>query len=279
MVRKALTLLVVVAVVGAALGVVWVSRPSLVDAQQEPTATRSFSSMTVNAGGELTVTMTASNFGGFGQIMETLPDGFTYVSSSLFDEAGEDPCRAAGPASDGMTVDFFLLAGVDNNFTYTVAVASSAAGPHIFSGTLDGFNIDDPVVVDGPTTVTVVAAPAPAAARSFSPASVDPGGDVVVTIVVSGYGDSGSVEETLPAGFSYVDGSSDLDVTSVAVSGQTVTFTLTGETSFTYTVTASDTARDHPFMGVLMDEDGTTADVGGDMAVTVEAAAPLRDSA
>ncbi len=274
MVRKALTLLVVVAVLGAALGVVWVARPSLVDAQQEPTATRSFSSMTVDAGGQLTVTMTASNFGGFGQIVETLPDGFTYVSSSLCDEAGKDPCGAAGPAGDGMIVTFTLLAGLDNNFTYTVAVASSAAGPHIFSGTLDGLSIDDPVVVDGPTTVTVVAAPAAAATRSFSPASVDPGGDVVVTIVVSGYGDSGSVEETLPAGFSYVDGSSDLDVTSVAVSGQTVTFTLTGETSFTYTVTASDTARGHPFMGVLMDEDGTTADVGGDMAVTVEAAAP-----
>ena len=33
------------------------------------------------AGGELVVTVTARGYGLFGQVVETLPDGFTYVSS------------------------------------------------------------------------------------------------------------------------------------------------------------------------------------------------------
>ena len=52
-----------------------------------------------------------------------------------------------------------------------------------------------------------------------------------MTINVSGYGDFGSVEETLPGGFAYVS-SSGLAGGSVAVSGQEVTFTLLDEKEF-----------------------------------------------
>ena len=48
-------------------------------------ASRSFSPSPVNPGGTLTVTITASGYGAFGRVTETLPDGFTYVSSSLDD--------------------------------------------------------------------------------------------------------------------------------------------------------------------------------------------------
>ena len=50
-------------------------------AQAPATAHRYVSSPTVPAGGELVVTVTARGYGLFGQVVETLPDGFTYVSS------------------------------------------------------------------------------------------------------------------------------------------------------------------------------------------------------
>ena len=41
----------------------------------------------------------------------------------------------------------------------------------------------------------------PSASRSFSVMSVEPGGELVVTIEASDYGQAGGVTETLPAGF------------------------------------------------------------------------------
>jgi hypothetical protein len=68
----------------------------------------------------------------------------------------------------------------------------------------------------------VVAQATPSASRSFSAASVAPGGDVVVTITVAGHGNFVDVKETLPAGFTYV--SSSLSDDEVGVDGQSVTF-------------------------------------------------------
>ena len=45
-------------------------------------ATRSFSSDSVGPGDEITVTIAATNYGGFGQVVETLPNGFSYVEDS-----------------------------------------------------------------------------------------------------------------------------------------------------------------------------------------------------
>ena len=85
------------------------------------------------------------------------------------------------------------------------------------------------------------------ATRSFPPATVSPGGQVTVTIDAANYGPSGSVTERLPQGFSYV--SSSLDSERVDVDPQQVIFTLQGEASFTYTVTASDKAGLYTFSG------------------------------
>ena len=71
MVRKALALLVAVAVVGAALGVVGLLRPNTVDAQT-PSATRSFSTMSVAPEGELSVTITARDYGSPGRVEENI---------------------------------------------------------------------------------------------------------------------------------------------------------------------------------------------------------------
>ena len=45
-------------------------------------ATRSFSASSVAPAGEITVTISAANYGDFGQVVETLPAGFSYVEDS-----------------------------------------------------------------------------------------------------------------------------------------------------------------------------------------------------
>ena len=194
---------------------------------------------------------------------ETLPAGFDYGSSSL---------ASSDVASAGQEVTFSL--GMEpSNFTYTVT-ASDTAGTYDFSGivTNEGGEEQD---VDGDSTVTVEEPTPPAAthngSRSFAPASVTQGGEVVVTITADGYGSFGSVEETLPEGFAYV--SSSLAADDVEQSGQMVTFTLLGGGSFNYTLTASGTAGTYDFTGVLRDADRVGVEIGGDSQVTVIAAA------
>ena len=92
--------------------------------QQGPSAERSLSSTTVDAGGTLTVTLQFAN-AGLGRLTETLPAGFTYVSSNLPDNQ---------VVVSGQTVGFRLFQ-VTSPITYTVTAASTA-GEYDFSGTL-----------------------------------------------------------------------------------------------------------------------------------------------
>ena len=124
-----------------------------------------------------------------------------------------------------------------------------------FSGTLrDSDGVDHSVGGDTSVTVTSPITTTPSASRSFDSASVAPSGGVVVTIAAADYGQAGGVTETLPAGFAYV--TSSLGSSQVNESGQDVEFTLQGEGSFTYTVTASATPGSHDFSGTLRDVDG-----------------------
>ena len=109
----------------------------------------------------------------------------------------------------------------------------------------------------------------PSASRSFSPATVAPDGQVTVTIAAVGYGRAGGVTEMLPAGFVYE--SSSLDDSQVLVTGQMVRFTLQGDDSFTYTVTAPSTEGPYTFSGMLRDFDKGNHEVGGESIVTVDA--------
>ena len=111
----------------------------------------------------------------------------------------------------------------------------------------------------------------PSATRSFNTAEVAPGGAVTVTISLSDVtGNLGTVTETLPSGFAYV--SSSLADAQVSTSGQDVTFTLLGQASFTYNVTASSSVgATNPFRGVLNPGNIT---VGGSDNVVVSASAP-----
>ena len=211
-------------------------------------------------GDNVTVTITAGNYGGAGGVTETLPVGFTYVSSSLGSEQVTE--------IDARTVRFTLQA--DTSFRYTVT-ASSVERSHTFSGTLRDSDRDDHNV-GCPCVVTVEAA-APSATRSFDRTTVEPGDNVTVTITAGNYGGAGGVTETLPVGFTYV--SSSLGSEQVTeIDARTVRFTLQADTSFRYTVTASSVESSHTFSGTLRDSDRNDHDVGGAFRVTVRVAAP-----
>ena len=169
-----------VVMVAAMVGVVGLLVLPLVSAQDGPSATRSFDKTTVEPGGEVVVTIEVANYGRFSTVTETLPSGFTYESSSLTDEI----------EVTGQEISVVLI-GTYSSFTYTVT-ASSTTGSYRFFGTLSDEESDS-YDVGGASSVTVeaTAEPTPSATRSFDKTTVEPGGEVVVTIAVANYGQGG----------------------------------------------------------------------------------------
>ena len=121
-------------------------------------------------------------------------------------------------------------------------------------------------VMSGPLAAQVTT---PSANRSLSSSTVMPGGEVTVSITVAEYGGFGSVTETLPAGFTYVSSSLPPAGDQVLVTGQDVEFTLQGDESFTYLVTAPSMEGSHSFSGNLRDSDRMDYAVGGESSITV----------
>ena len=173
-----------------------------------------------------------------GYRMEISPNGSTW--SDLVADTGS---TATNYSHTGLT------AGTTRHYRVS---AINSAGPGPASNVASG-------ITARPSTWSAV--------RSFSPASVDPGGQVVVTITATGYGAFGGVVETLPPGFSYV--SSSLTDDSITVNGRAVSFVLFGETDFTYTVAASSAVGSYSFSGVLTNSDGEEVPVGGALSLTV----------
>ena len=106
---------------------------------------RSFSSPAVEPSGYLTVTIAGAGSGA-AQVEETLPMGFSYVSSSLADSSVD---------VQGQRVTFTLFE--DDSFTYTVT-APSAEGVYSFAGVLITFDRQE-TPISGPSTVTVGSVP------------------------------------------------------------------------------------------------------------------------
>ena len=261
MVKKALMLLGVLAIVGVAgLSLLL---PDAVNASGH-SATRSFVTDSVAAGSDLEIQIEVSGLGGFGQVKETLPDGFSLT--------GAGDLSDSQVMSDGQEVTFTLLG--DATFHYTVT-APATTGIYSFGGTVSDSNRDS-LAVGGDTSVEVTGGAGPEAERTFLAVSADSGGSLSVSVSASGYGAAASIMETLPGGFSYV--SSSLSEASVMVNGQVVTFTLLGDDSFTYTVTASSDAGDYTFAGTIRSFDRISADVTGDETIAVNPPVPASAS-
>ena len=194
------------------------------------------------------------------------------------------PGGTGGPAISAYDLRYIQTSAdetVDANWTAEGAAWTTGSGARSYriSGLTDGtrYAVQVRAVTadgDGPWSSSAIGTPATwGAIRSFSPPSAALGGEVVVTVTASGYGPSGGIMETLPAGFSYV--SSSLPDDSVTVNGQEVTFNLLGETDFTYTVAAPSAEGSYSFSGVLTNSDRAEVPVGGAITIAVTAGDPL----
>ena len=212
---------------------------------------RSLPAGSVASGDEFEVTI--NNVGladGFGTVVETLPAGFTYVDGSA---ASTTPNATVDAIVSGQVVEITVVA-VDT-LTYRVTVGSGvAAGQHTFSGVLEKLSGD---VTIAASTITVEA-PVGGASRSLPAGPVAPGSALRVTISNVGLADGfGTVVETLPAGFTYVDGSAASTTANATVdaivSGQVVEITVVAVDTLTYRVTVGSgvAAGQYTFFGVL----------------------------
>ncbi|HJH29369.1 MAG TPA: hypothetical protein C5S51_06710 [Methanosarcinaceae archaeon] len=196
----------------------------------------------VEPGAEFMVSVSAYDYGTISSVVETIPDGFTYVNSTLDD--------VTKVTEDGNTVTFYLMG--QSSFDYTVT-ASDTDGTYIFSGVFTDVDQVEYTITDSSINVSAAGAVS-ASAQRLLPGSVEPSTTVTVGIIAADYGTIGSVVETIPAGFTYVNSTLD-GVTKVTVDGNTVTFYLMGQSSFDYIVTAPDTNGTYTFSGVFTDED------------------------
>ena len=213
----------------------------------------------IDPGVTFTVSMTVADYGSGGSVVETLPDGFTYVDSTLGDTQAEVA---------GNTVTFTLFD--ESSFDYTVE-ASGTNGTYAFSGIIkDSYKVES--IAGGDTSITVgtetveVGSDA-SAVRTLPATSIEPSIQFTVSMTVADYGSGGSVFETLPDGFTYVD--STLGDTQAEVAGNTVTFTLFDESNFDYTVEASGTDGTYAFSGVIKDSYKVEFVVTGDTSIDV----------
>ena len=252
--NKVLVLLVIATVAGVTLGGLWLAAPEDVRAQSGPSATRSFSATSVAPGDTVTVTITATNANGFGQISDTVPDGFDITTP-----------EETGQTITGQTIKKTFLNLSEYSYTVT---AKDSPGTHTFAGTITLLG-GDPSDIGGGTTVTITGTvtepePMPSATRSISPSSVRPGADFTVTIVADNYGVLGRIVETVPEGFATED------------VGQTVTFRLlqAGPQTKSYTVTAPETTGDYMITGTLEDSERNIHMVTGATRIRVRVPAP-----
>ena len=228
-------------------------------AQQTASATRSLPSE-VEGGGTLTVTISVAGYGGIGQLTETFPGDFTFVSSSPEVEPS------------GQTLTFNLVGDRSVSYTLTAPTTTETISISGFAGTL-GPAEGDVVTVLGPSSVTVSApAQQTASATRSLPSEVEGGGTLTVTISVAGYGGIGQLTETFPGDFTFVSSSPEVEP-----SGQTLTFNLVGDRSVSYTLTApttTETISISGFAGTLGPAEGDVVTVRGPSSVTVRVVAP-----
>ena len=221
MIRKAFPLLLVVAGVIGLLGL----SPSPVFAQQAGPS-RDLPADPVARGEKFTVTITDTGYGAdraIGQVVETLPAGFSYVDGSatkVVGHATKGVVRGTVDATDSRIVTFSVVSV--ESFTYEVMVGDSVGdGDHTFSGASgdDTITVEtgDDTTTPPDMTATPVGYDPPQGCRSAGPrggTGPGPQGEKYTVTITGPRGGTGRCRarlgryvETLPAGFSYVDGS------------------------------------------------------------------------
>jgi len=134
---------------------------SFTTAEAGASATRTFSDVSVELEADFDVSIEASGCGVFGQVVETLPNGFSYVSCDSTDVT---------VTPEDNTVKFTFI-GDSVTFTYIVK-ASTTEGVYTFSGVVkDEYNVAYPI--GGDENITV----------GFDPMNYDADGDGAISKV------------------------------------------------------------------------------------------------
>ena len=214
-------------------------------------AERSFSANTVAPGAELVVTIAVTDFNGIGDVVETLPTGFSYVSSDA-------PISRPQP---GNQVRVTVLS--TTSFTYTVT-ATDVEGSYDFSGTFEFGTRSSRTTVDvgGATTVTVAAATNGGNGggnggtdSAIKLSSHEPGAAVQITITDTAAADINPNEEIqvdLKSAFSVPDtiAESDIAISSTGFNGSPSNVLVTGKKVTMTIPTVTATVRNpSPVMG------------------------------
>ena len=97
----------------------------------------------VNVGAPITVSIAVSDYGSAGMVIETIPDGFIYIDSTI---------DASQVAASVNTVTFTLFG--ETNFDYTI-IASSNGGTYAFDGIIKDFDKDE-FTIGGDTSIILV---------------------------------------------------------------------------------------------------------------------------
>jgi hypothetical protein len=236
-------------------------------ANATPTAERTLPAEPVPAGECFLVKIEVYDYGTWGQVIETLPEGFKYRRSTL--GTGQVEPEQKGDISGQTKTNKwkFPLWG-ETSFIYTV-IAHDSEGTYTFSGILKDMNRNEYKVV-GDMEIEIEEAEEerePSATRTLPEEPVAAGECFTIEIEASHYGYFGNIVETLPEGFVYED--STLNSESIEVEDDTAEFSLEGEPSFSYTMTAPDTEGTYTFSGILIDEDKDEYDIGGDTEIVV----------
>jgi hypothetical protein len=229
-------------------------------ANAEPTAIRTLPAEPVSTDECFSIKIEVPPSVFFKDVIETLPEGFSYCTSTL--DSG-----SVNVNGSRNTVTF-ILAG-ETSFNYTVR-ASDEEGTYRFSGIFIDKDEDKKCDIDGDKEIVVEETDekrVPTATRTLPEELVSEGEVFTIELETSHYGYFGKVVETLPDGFVYED--STLNPESIEVEDETVVFSLEGEPSFTYTVTAPDEVDTYTFEGILIDDEKNEYDIGGDNEIVV----------
>ena len=234
---------------------------------ESATATRTLPAEPVPAGTKFDVEIKVSDYDTPGSVIETLPDGFLYISSSLPPKQRKEITDEEAKKAGTRVYKFVLLGEL--SFNYTVKLYSDLEeGTYTFSGKFE--DIAGEYTVGGDMEIEVEEAEEemePTATRTLPEEPVSVGESFTIEIEALYYGYFSKVVETLPEGFVYED--SALNSESVEVEDNTIEFSLEGEPSFTYTVTAADVEGTYTFDGILIDEDANEYDIDGDTEIVV----------
>ena len=187
------------------------------------TATRTVTSDCINVGEIVTITIDPP---AAGVVIETLCDGWTYVSTSLDDDQDD--------VLSGNRVAFTLIDG--SSFTYSIQAPNSPSVCCTISGIYRDMDQADHSIEDD-TVCTCSDTPVQGTAtRTVTSDCINMGEIVTITIDPPAVG---VVIETLCDGWTYVGTSLDDDQDDV-LSGNRVAFTLIDGSSFTYSIQAPD---------------------------------------